>query len=1138
MSIVKNYPLNYSLDDRIDTKNNTTVYTSEGYIFSISDALKDPVDVSVNNYSNQILTKKDTLGNLFEDKLREKQIQISTIKQYTTYLAPVLGHVVYPVRYVSVVTDSKSESQVSCEGYEATVEQSSSDDLRNRNFFELEFLPEYQNLLRIKHYDTHKTIYLTYAHGSGQLFFDSKGAPSLGSGHGDRCFAFAEYSNPREDPQIFEYMLDPENGYIKLFKYGLDFNPASIFDVEYKLYTIGATGTALTLIEEEFNLQEDKFWESTRLFKIQLPEKVPISNITSPFTVYNDADLSINKSETVDDVSHNLLLHNEFLSNKSGVNSITLKNQLPNTFEQTSNNLIPGSNKVNYRDYTSISSGGNQSTGNDRASLIYSEYTTEIDLPSDNITYFHLPVEIYPFTKLHISDSGLIESGARPGDKPINSDKIFKKQADYEQSMPHGDPSDDHSGKWLCAWLYSPTGKSSDAIWVDRYYDSNTYTHTKALNTAVDIDYDNLIKQKEALNDKSYKKSIFDVQSSLMFEPNVYYAYHHIGNKDVEKYIKSSTSEFNIVDEFRALNLSKEHTYPFPSTINEQKGVNISFTLKKDPAISWATPLGYHILGNYTNRGISVYNRLDITPLIYMISSDKAHVNVYNNNLDLLATIGGDAPDPTDITKILTTTCVGFTVLEPFGNIFCLRQDSSGNYYLYEYNHENSIIEFTKLSDLKGTYTDMVAVDNIIHTHIGGKIHNISTVTETVSSGIHPNQIDNIHDKRSSLAVVGTPFINTVDSVKGNSHTILSVVHEKQGYVMLFKLNTDEKDTSYIIKAFEYDQDGNIFIIFKDDDEDDQPKDYIISFDSGMNYRFLFTVDILTDVYTLPLSEYAIQCITELNNGALEKYSRIIRYVDGDVYSYKLTQCGKLLSIDKHSDFTGDIKTCQNFNRQFKKFGEYNKLYLKHKIYNIIDKDDYKTISHEIDIESLFSKSEHHISYNYNPLMGVAVIYIDGEEVSREVLDTDTTDTGKYTFSNITASDFKVGGVPYLNSGSISEFLKIPSPFIGSSKYDVINFKMHSASLDYYTNKLIHTLYGNIDDIKWPVPYTRRHFIDNIDKVQLHTIPGIKSNNIKVQLHTNDDLDTGLQEDISSAVNNKIREYIPGNVNLNTVDWI
>ena len=1142
MSIIKEYPIDYGLDKNISTKGNKTVHTSEGYTFFVSNALKDPVDVAVNNYSNLILTKKDILSNIFEDDIRLKQSQLSITSQFTTYLAPVEGNVVDPVRFVSIASDNLSESQVSCDGYTATVSESTPSQLTNDFFFEIEFVTGTENLLRIKHYDTRKTIYLTYNYLTGKLYFDTKGAPSLGSGSSGHCFTFTEYANQREDPQIFEYFFDEAYGYIKLFKYGLESAPSSPTARQYKLFTIAknTAGDGLALISETFDIQDPDFWNTTSMFKVQLPEKIPMDPMLSSFTVYNDPDLTVNKSEMVNDNKHNILLHDEFLSSTPGHNSIPLKNQLPNTFEQTANNLIPGSNKVDYRDYTAISAGGNETHGNEKISLLYDEYTTQIELPSDKISYFHLPIEMYPYTKLYIGDCGLIESGAIPGDAPINSDKIFKKQANYKETTPYGEPSGDHTGQWLCAWLYSSTGDIKDAKWVDRYYDTNTYSYVQALSTSVTTIYEDLIAQKNTSTSNNFKRGIFDVQSSIMLEPNTYYAYHHIGNKDIKKYIDGTYKKNILIDEFRSLSLASETTYTIPNSANDEKGINISFTLKRDAKTDWKSPIGYHILGNYTNKGISIYNRLDVTPLIYMISTDKKNINVYNNDLVLVTQIGFDAPDPDNVTTQLSLYCVGFTVPEPLGNIFCFKQDINQNYYLYEYNHEGAIVEFTKLG-FKGVHKDMVSNNNMVHIKTHDKIYNINLVNEVIGSGIHSDYADNVVDlgEGDSLEIVDRPFIRQVFRppedliLAGNPETIIDIVNLQKMLVSMFRLKS--ADIKYKIKAFTRDQDNNTFIIFNDDCEGVE-KDILIAFDRNKKRIFQIPIDDLTTGYT-GLSDYVIKSVTNFS-GKLEKYILIIRQTGTKTICYKVNRStGSATSTTEHKEFVSDITTCKNFSSDYKPFGKSNKLFIKHKLFNIINKDDYKTIIFDIDVEKTFSKETHHISYNYDPQLGLGTVYVDGKEVSRKNLDGDN-DPGKYAFSGICIDDFKVGSLPYINSGSISTMLKQSTPFTGNANFEVLNFQMYNTPLNHYAISLVAANLGSIDDIKWSVPYTKRHFVDEIHKVQKHEIPGIKSNELKIQLHTNDSIGVNLKSDISTIVNEKVKDFIPGNVNLQPVDWI
>jgi hypothetical protein len=1113
MSTTSSYPINYNLGNHITSKG-VTVETSEGFKFELIEALKDPEDVVVDNYTNMFLTKKGTLSTYFEDNLKHKTQNTSLPKQFTTYLAPSIGPEKENKKYLAVyAADGKSTTQVACSGYNAEIaEINSSDLLKNPNFFEIESITGTKNLIRIKHYDTRKTVYLTYSHITGRVYFDTPGAPSLSSGAGG-CFSFTSYAVQRTDPQVFEYILDNEVGYIKIYKWGLSVTGKK----EYKMFTVGITSgsdTSLSVVEENWDSSQDldAIFATGPIFKAELPITLTTSDITSRISAYKNLNLNINKPDSITDTTHNFLFHNEPMSTATGSNVVTLKNQLPNSFEQTVNNLIPGSNKADYRDYTCIAPGDKN-----LPTAIYNDYTAQVILPADKITYFHLPIETYPYKRLYIGDAGLVQAGAIPGDRPVTSDKIFKKKANYNKSTPSGEPTGDLTGKWLCSWLWSPSGIES-AIWVDRYYDSNTYSYTRALKTYVNTIYEDLVELKNASSINAFKRDIFDVKSSLVFEPNTYYAYHHIGNTDIDTYIKTEYADNIIVDEFRTLSLDNEYTYKLPKDTTGENGINLSFLLERSPDSSWSDPIGYHILGNYSNKGVSVYNRLDVTPLIYSITEDKKHINIYNNDLVLVAEIGREAPDPSNVEVLVNSIILDYAIFEPLGNITCLRQsESSAALYLYEYTHDGAIVEFTHLKEIKGTFHDARFFDGILYILTTEDMYTVDLATESVVVSQLPDPAP-IWKKNNALITKSDLVI---------SEDKREILRSGDGKLKF-------RDATGSIKVTEQDQDNYTIIIFQENN-----KDYMIAFDDKNNHLFE-PIEIPTSAST---ETYSILCITDFSTGVLEKYYTIVQQKSNKAVLYKYTRTGSLISsvtFDEGTQWSKET-TFKNFSNDFAKFGVSNKLYFKQKLINILDKDDHKSITIELDLPTELTRTEHAISYNYDPQKGKSTVYIDGTRFAEKILNPENpVHKGKYVFTNLYLGDIKIGSSPYTNNTDISAFMKQPVPFKGNSKFTINALKIFNTSLSQAsTHFLLATLSkGSINDIIWTIPYTKRHFADEINKMQSHLIPGIKSNKMGIHLHTNLDIGNELKSDINNIVDGKIKEFIPSNVNLQPVEWI
>ena len=1135
MSGIKEYPLNYTLDEHIDLKGDVSVHTSEGFKFKISTAQKDPVDIRTNNYTNLILTKKDINDNVFEDSIKDRQDSAALPAQFITYLSPAAGAPVNtPTKFLAIEESFTTEGQVTCEGIPAVIEDIDTEltELQNRHYFELQFIEGAHNLVKISHYDTNKVVFLTYNYITGGLYFDVAGAPSIGSRSAGHCFSFTNYTNHREDPQIFEYFLDEATGYIKLMKFGFESVPGSASERIRKTYTVYADLSALSVTEEaSFDAPSGGGDLSlSHMFKLELPVKVSTNDLASAVVTYTSDRLNIGSK--IRDTRHNLILHDEFESKTPGnLNIIFLKNQLPNTFEQTQNNLIPGSNKVDYRDYTTLSTGGNQTKGPEKPGAVFNDHTAEIILRSDQVTYLHLPVDMYPYTKLYIGESGLIESGAVYGDSPQNSDKIFKKQANYKSVTEYGDPSGDLTGEWICSWLYSPTGKVKDTLWVDRYFDSTTYTWSQALSTSVDTIYETLIEQKNSAKYDTFNRGIFDVKSTLMFEPETYYAYHHLGNKDIKKYIDTNYSTNLIVDEFRELDFSTNITYDIPESINDESGFNLSFTLKKEIGASWDDPVSYHIIGNYSNTGFSVFNSMDYTPLSYIISTDRKSLNIYNINNKLISQLVIEPKDQNSGNN-LSTEIIDYTVIEPLGNIYCLRADSS-NYYLYEYNMDGAIVELTKLGIPVNSANSVKFIDDqlLILTNSQQVITvNLLSEKQSTSSQL-PEDIAYLDNLTNKIYTAGDFYIYNNTQIRVIRPDAGGLYAETE-FILMPTDSATSNDAK--IKSGALDSSGNTYIIFKDVC-DGELADYLISFDSTKNLRFIKSIDSLLDQNINDPdvnSVYNIRISTSIKGHVKVDTIIITRETpDNIIYQYAIDSKGepKKAGIVPTN---GDINTIKTFNN-LKPDSDSNIITFKHKLHNIVDRDDVNIVSIDVDISKEFKGTEHHLTYDFNPKSGKSTVYIDGEEYKKVSVATGV--PGKYTFTDFSRDSIRVGDIPYLNGSSFTTFADVERSF--NSDFKILNIKLFNRSINSYNIRHIASQTSTINDIIWTVPYTRRHFLDEIDKVQKHELPGIKSNNIKIDVNSSVSIPGDLKGEILESLTSQIDEFIPANVNTADIDW-
>lgn len=175
------------------------------------------------------------------------------------------------------------------------------------------------------------------------------------------------------------------------------------------------------------------------------------------------------------------------------------------------------------RKYYKIFSGTNQKDGFDKIHLGYESSTTEIIFKKDAVTYFHVPF----FTTIQaLSSSDLLENGAVSGPMPAMADRISKKQTKYGNTTPWGDSTVNNiNGDWLCSWLYTSDNETS--VWLDRYYNPGLITYAQALSGGAYL-------ETYSVNNPVF----YDVPSTLIFEPGVWYQYYHAGEKTAKILLK------------------------------------------------------------------------------------------------------------------------------------------------------------------------------------------------------------------------------------------------------------------------------------------------------------------------------------------------------------------------------------------------------------------------------------------------------------------------------------------------------------------------------------------------------------------------------------------------------------------------
>lgn len=175
---------------------------------------------------------------------------------------------------------------------------------------------------------------------------------------------------------------------------------------------------------------------------------------------------------------------------------------------------------MNNRTYNKLYINKNREGTSENLTFGYQHDQKEIVFKKDQETYFHIPVYTTP---VKLSETNLIANGAASGAFPAAADKIFKSKKNYGNQTHHGSPSDVADGTWFCSWLYK-NPNTGVVQWMDRFYNPGKFDYSIA--KAQLLEYPPYIRL-----DPIFK----DIPSKMVFEPGVLYRYFHYGETSFDQ---------------------------------------------------------------------------------------------------------------------------------------------------------------------------------------------------------------------------------------------------------------------------------------------------------------------------------------------------------------------------------------------------------------------------------------------------------------------------------------------------------------------------------------------------------------------------------------------------------------------------
>jgi hypothetical protein len=867
-------------------------------------------------------------------------------------------------------------------------------------------------------------------------------------------------------------------------------------------------------------------YDVTNRFFIKKIESLNNINTTSDWVSYlsgyNKNNLKINQNKSYFNVKNNFLFSSliDSISSTIPINILTLKNQLNQENEQSRGNVFLNENETNLKEYESIFTGGYRELGYEKINLGYTSYTTPFKFKAGKTTYFHVPHDIYPYKKLNVNSSKLAENGAIGGNCPLNSDKIWKKLANYKNTSPYGNAQEENTGQWLCAWL-SAGNSQSRPVWVDRFYKPDLVTPFEAMSAvSTEITY------KGSFDCYDLKTGISDVISSLTFEKGCYYAYMHLGKSDYLNLIDSFSPKmlYTKLEDYKATNYSdldiNTKTYVFDGKkygyINSNKNVeynNITFSFfasKED----WNIPTGNQIFGNYTNKGFA-FNNYELNTPYLLLKKNNNILKVFNNKFEEISQFS--------TSNITNSAIKGVSRRNGLENLHIITED----FRLIETDLNGTIVDVGNLKPvLNGDFITSVTNDDtscyvqsnsaIIKIDLNSNIPSITTTTNIAGTGSNAYLISDGNNNLYQINGENPNFRgDKIYFIDKNQIKVFLV--DSSNTEMLLAIQND-------IAAFNIDYDGKIYIV---------SQDKLFVYDD--RYTLANTV-VLSSLQTYSLTAKSFTFVDKFEYGILKRYKSVLLENSTDSYVITLDENNNqsLKRLNEKFDLTQPNTTVSNynFNTQYTlvKYGKTNYNF-KVKLTNQLNSEDIEELTFIIKSEDL-SSGKRHFVFSINCLEGLADFYLDGELYERK-----TFDAGKYVFSDTFKNIIYYGCNAFFNGIPSFQHFKDVSDFTYSG-LQLEKIYILNKYIDKYESLYFYNEEYPPDDVVYNMPSGSRNFIDTVEKIFNFELPKYKSSVFDLNILNSGIFYEDIRENLENYINERLKEFLPAYSDLRKINWL
>jgi hypothetical protein len=1063
----------------------SSVGSSEGIVFSYNPLQGAIKDIGSNNNTVALLTEQSKLRDLQNEKIIELHqnnlVRNSLQSANGRYLTKNANSVVY---------------------FSATGESLN-------NIFKLEF-DENDDTISIVSEDINDKNYLTLA---------SNGLSSY----------FTPFRSDIDHRQKFKYILSPLLANSMLMFCDIANNG------NYKALYVGSGTVTSTVcavstlnfadpIYSIFNLaHNDKTIKTNEV--ISSSSVVYQTILENNLTIYDDLQIvdrvsfDNNYIFTIEPKSDKETAADDLIYIKS--NNIALKNLISTNYK----NAL----RIANRDYKSVLTTDNIINDKHNKLLVsYESNQKQIDLLADKLTYFH-----YPFgsTSINLSAAGLVNEGAIAGAAPERSDRIWKYQSGYEQRTNKGRSLGLQNGLWLCSWLKA--GNSNcDPVWMDRWYDPTNITYKLALAADEPNPY------------------IVDIDSTMSLDPGVLYKYFHIGKEYSMRLIEQAdfasssgkileikdwdTPDVNIVNGSSA-NIEYTRFNESELSLNGTEYISFSSNDSFYPEFemsascwvyfdNWRNAPASQILGNHYEGGYGISFETGVdTNLLVFADRTYGHLFVANTENKYLndKALPGVSATVTDISYgidghvwVLDGNNSKVHVYNPLNNTFIrtVNLPASSQYTLasntangdfYAYDNQNK--RFTRIPSTGGILTHTPL------TSLSSTFVSMSALTTFPINGFFIDTADRIQ-----------PYIGTIAFEDENG--------DKWHY---YGSNFVKNNKDYVLhlcgaEDVKVDGDYNIWYIKgKTLYQTDREGKMLLT----KEYPYL-TAGIKKLALTRELTKSGwADFVWIMDSNSLIKYTTAGRFV-------KISKPKEFLNIAQYSArdrnkldiFLPSKSTAYDFYKDGKIIppGLADDNYLTVK-FNIAAGNSSQTIRKLKYNTNTLSKGWHHLAFVFDSGQGSAKFYVDGR-----LGDSMSFDSGLTVLSYAQKNKFYVGNTNGFNDLYSQDYL-LNDAVTMVGKLD--DLRLYAKALTNNDILVLSRKKLEFADVPFSVTTPVRQYMEEIDKINSHRLPGFKSNVYNIRIVNSDLSDNDIKQSIENAICDAVKKITPVGSKLNKIVW-